>query len=193
MDLPREEPSAGPKRYAEAVAIALSGVDEEVVVVGHSLGGITIPNVAALRPVGHLVYLCALVPLPGKSWDETRLKGQMSPVEFDAAIEGRPDGSTITRPEIVESLYQDSPPDLAAGAWERCGPQNYGITQGPSLDFPPTAASYILGLRDRAILPEWAERTCRLQLGLEPIKLDWDHSPFLARPAELADLLLSLA
>jgi pimeloyl-ACP methyl ester carboxylesterase len=193
MDLPREDAGAGPKEYARAVAAALSAIDEEVVVVGHSMGGVTIPNVAALRPVSRLVYLCALVPLPGKSWDETRLPDPMVGEEFEAAIEGRPDGRSVTRREVIGSLYQDSSSELGAAAWERCGPQSYGITQQASLDFPPTPASYILTLRDRALLPEWQGQTAREQLGVEPIELDSDHSPFLARPAALAELLVSLA
>ena len=193
MDLPREDLSAGPKEYAQAVAAALSGVEGEVIVVGHSMGGVTIPNVAALRPVSRLVYLCALVPLSGKSWDESRLPDPMVGKEFEAAIERLPGGRSVTRREVVGSLYQDSSPELGAAAWDRCGPQAYGITQRASLDFPPTPASYVLTLRDRALLPEWQGRTAREQLGVEPIELDSDHSPFLARPSELAELLLSLA
>jgi pimeloyl-ACP methyl ester carboxylesterase len=192
MDLPREDPGAGPREYAETVAAALSDVAGPVVLVGHSMGGITIPNVAALRPVSGLVYLCAIVPLPARSWDETRLAGAVTWAEFEAAVESLPDGSTQPRPEMIASLYQASPPELGRLAWERCGRQTYGITQKPSLDFPPTAATYILCRDDRAIFPEWSRRTAREQLGVEPVELEGDHSPFLGRPAELADLLVKL-
>lgn len=192
MDLPREDWTAGPRENAEAVAVALHGVEGDVVLVGHSLGGLTIANVAALRPVSRLVYLAALVPLPGRSWDESRLEEAMSPDAFEAAIEPLPDDSTRVKPEVVASLYQTCPPEVGRRAWERCGRQTYGISQKPSLDFPPTPATYILCRDDRAIFPEWARRTAREQLGVEPLELDGDHSPFLGRPAELADLLVSL-
>ncbi len=192
VDLPRENADAGPAEYARAVADGLAGSGRPLVLVGHSLGGLTIANVAALIPVDRLVYLCALVPQPGRRWDETRLQGSMGSDEFNAAIEGRPDGSTIVSREVIGALYADSPAEVGLRAWERLGPQTYGITQKPSLDFPPTPATYIVGGHDRAILPEWARRTAREQLGVEPVEIDSDHSPFLGRPAELADLLLGL-
>ena len=46
MDLPIDDPTAGPVEYADAVCHAMSEVDDEVVLVGHSLGGLVIPIVA---------------------------------------------------------------------------------------------------------------------------------------------------
>ena len=66
VDLPAEDPEAGLTRYAELTAAAMGDADD-VVVVGHSLGAATIPLVASLRPVRHLVFLCGLVPKPGRS------------------------------------------------------------------------------------------------------------------------------
>ncbi len=51
VDLPCGDSAAGCARYAEIVTTALADADENVVVVGHSLGGLTIPLVAAARPV----------------------------------------------------------------------------------------------------------------------------------------------
>jgi pimeloyl-ACP methyl ester carboxylesterase len=72
MDLPCEDGSLSFDDYAAAV----ENVDgEELVLVGHSLAGLTIPLVAARRPVRRLVFLCALVPIPGMtlagSWPRT--------------------------------------------------------------------------------------------------------------------------
>jgi len=66
-DLPIEEDSAGAREYAQVVLDAIPADAEDVVVVGHSLGGLTIPLVAQARPVRHLVYLAAQVPAPGLS------------------------------------------------------------------------------------------------------------------------------
>ena len=38
----------------------------DVILVGHSLGGLTIPVVAEHRPVAGLIFLCAFLPDPGK-------------------------------------------------------------------------------------------------------------------------------
>ena len=65
MDLPADQADAGVTDYAAQVTAALREVDGPVVLVGHSLGGLTIPVVAAHRPVALLVYLCAALPDPG--------------------------------------------------------------------------------------------------------------------------------
>ena len=46
---------------------------------------------------------------------------------------------------------------------------------------------------DRAVSPDWSRAAARELLGVEPVELPGSHSPFLSRPAELADLLVSLA
>ena len=61
MDLPCSDPAAGLEEYAAVVLDALGDADD-VVLVGHSLGGLTVPVVADRRPVRELVLLAALRP-----------------------------------------------------------------------------------------------------------------------------------
>ena len=63
VDLPCDDVTAGTEAYAAHVLDALPA-SGDVVLVGHSLGGLTIPLVAAARPVRALVFLCALLPFP---------------------------------------------------------------------------------------------------------------------------------
>ena len=67
VSLPAEDPAATFETYAEVVADA---VDKDSILVGHSLAGLTIPLVAARTRVRRLVYLCSLVPIPGRSFFE---------------------------------------------------------------------------------------------------------------------------
>ena len=60
-DLPCYDGSADFDGYADLLCGALRGCDDDVVVVGHSLGGPTATLVAARRPARHVVYLCAVV------------------------------------------------------------------------------------------------------------------------------------
>jgi hypothetical protein len=48
----------------------------------------------------------------------------------------------------------------------------------------------IVGSLDRAIRPDWSRRASRELLGVEAVEIGTAHSPMLARPAELADLLV---
>ena len=68
IDLPVEDTSAGVSTYARVVVDALADVPDDVVLAGHSLGGLTIPVVAALRPLRRLVFVCGLLPHPGLSF-----------------------------------------------------------------------------------------------------------------------------
>ena len=44
---------------------------------------------------------------------------------------------------------------------------------------------------DRLVGLEWARRTLPAELGVTPVELPGGHSPFLSRPAELADALVA--
>ena len=66
VDLPIGDSEAGLRRYAELTADALGDADD-VVLVGHSLGAGSIPIVATLRPVRHLVFVCGLLPSRGRA------------------------------------------------------------------------------------------------------------------------------
>ena len=65
MDLPCADPAAGARRYAEVVDRALPPADD-LILVGHSLGGLTIPLVKAVAR-SELVFLCALIPEFGRT------------------------------------------------------------------------------------------------------------------------------
>src|SRR5262245_11984847 len=67
MDLPLEDGAATFDTYADAVCSTLADCGDDVVLVGHSYAGNTIPLVAARRPLRHLVYLCAMIPDIGRS------------------------------------------------------------------------------------------------------------------------------
>ena len=70
MDLPLDDGTATFDTYADVVCAALDGCDDDVVLVGHSYAGNTIPLVAARRPLRHLVFLCAMIPDIGRSLAE---------------------------------------------------------------------------------------------------------------------------
>ncbi len=80
----------------EKVSRLLDKMEEQVVLVGHSLGGITISAVAEARrrKLKALVYLCALLPTSGKaSKDMTSLEPDTM---FRLSRQVSPDGLTYT-------------------------------------------------------------------------------------------------
>jgi pimeloyl-ACP methyl ester carboxylesterase len=199
MDLPCEDATAGCLRYAETVDRALPVV-EDLVLVGHSLSGLTIPLVAARRPVRKLVFLCAMVPDFGRS-----LLDQVAaePDLYDPVIRGHPgrmtdpDGTTWFRDEAAarDVFYQDCTAADAHWAFARLRRQAVAPRREacPLSAWPPGERAYVLAREDHAISPAWSRRVARERLGVEPIEIEGSHSPFISRPSSLAGVLDRLA
>ena len=200
VDLPAEQADAGADDYARCVIGALREVDGPLVLVGHSMGGLTIPVVAARRPVALLVFLCALVPDPGRSVAEQQSAdgpGMMTSAWHERYLPLHtvlPDGRTQWPAEVTpEIFYQDCPAEAVSRAAGQLRPQGMLPLRErtPLAAWPDVPAEYILGQEDRVISPAWSRHTARQRLGVTARELPGGHSPFLARPAALAEELLA--
>jgi pimeloyl-ACP methyl ester carboxylesterase len=197
-DLPIEDDAAGALEYAEVVVAAIPASDDDVVVVGHSLGGLTIPLVAQMRPVRHLVYLAAQVPAPGMSNLEY-LGTEPGAVIFAGAenlAEGEipsGDAQVIGWGRAKAGFYHDLDDELARHAWERLRRQSFTVmTERTPLEvWPDVPSTYILATEDRAVGQEWSRRRAK-EIGADLMEIEGSHSPFYSRPAELADMLVGL-
>jgi pimeloyl-ACP methyl ester carboxylesterase len=184
------------------------------VLVGHSGGGfdITIAADAAPERVGHLVYLAAGLPLEGRSMPEalmyrpedTAVEGtEVEEEQFGADAAGmlkyltfRDDGAVFfTRWEDTRELfYHDCDEATARWAFERLTPELAGDTATEPVRTPRFWAadlprSFVRCLQDHA-QPRWLSDLVAARLGVEPLTIDTSHSPFLSRPAELAERLV---
>ncbi|EHB45707.1 alpha/beta hydrolase [Mycolicibacterium rhodesiae JS60] len=194
VDLPSDDPAATFEDYADVAVTALDGADD-LVVVGHSLGGLTIPLVAQRRPVRRLIYLAALVPEVGSSFvDQQRRDGMLNPAYLDGlTVVG--DVTELTDMDVVrELLYTGCDEDLFQAAVRRLRPQaRYPLRQSFSLrELPAVPSSYIVCTADRMVDPAWSRRIASERLGVAATEFPGGHSPFCSRPAELAELLTAL-
>jgi pimeloyl-ACP methyl ester carboxylesterase len=202
VDLPAEQEEAGADAYAAAVTEALRDVSGPLVLVGHSMGGLTIPVVAARRPVALLVYLCALLPDPGRSVTQQQADdgpSMMTP-EWHAWTVRRnavpaEDRLRWTRETVPDFFYHDCPPQDAARATAQLRQQGMLPLreQTPLTTWPSVPAEYILCREDRVISPAWSRHVVPQRLAVKAREFPGGHSPFLARPAALADELLAAA
>jgi len=193
MDLPISNPAAGLDAYAQAVDDALPA-DSVPVIVGHSMGGLVIPLVAARRKVQQLVFLAAFVPTPGQTANDLRaaepIDGLIPPTTAEWTDLG--DGVWLIGPNTASELFfSDASPELAGWAVARLRPQSYGIFAEtcPLQAWPDVPSRSIVCRDDRAINPAWVRSVARDRLGTEAVEIDGGHSPFLTRPAELANVL----
>jgi pimeloyl-ACP methyl ester carboxylesterase len=195
VELPAEDTSLDFADYADVVASAV-GDAEDVVLVGHSLGGLTIPHVPVRRPVAHLVFLCALTPVPGLSLvDQVAEEPDMLTPLLREGTE-RADGLSSVRDEetAIALFYEHCSPEDARWAAGRLRKQaQYPQAQPFELDaIPDVERTYIVAADDRAVSPDWSRRAAPQRLGVTPVEIGGDHSPFLGRPAELAQVLVGL-
>jgi len=195
-DLPTEDPDAGGEAYAKIVLDGLPDEGGDVVLIGHSIGGLTVPVVAQSlgRRVRRMVFLAPLFPYPGHSHTSTRA------AEPDRLMPGLragqirdDDGSTVWQPQAaVATMYPDAPPDLAEWAAGRLRRQYWRVADEvtPLTAWPGAPVSVIACANDAVVNPDWVRRTARVRFGVEALVLPGDHSPFLARPIELANAIL---
>jgi pimeloyl-ACP methyl ester carboxylesterase len=196
VDLPSHHSDAGAQRYAETVVSAFGDVRNDLVLVGHSVGGLTIPLVAQTRPVSRLIFLCSLLPDPGCSLRDQMARENMEPnAVSDAKWLDMGDGTWLPSPETARALFYH---DLAEEDANWLLPQlrrqsTTPINEvTPLQNWPDTPRSAIICRDDRVVSPEWARQAYRARLGIDPIELDGGHSPFAGRPVELARAIAGL-
>ncbi|HUE59592.1 MAG TPA: alpha/beta fold hydrolase [Acidimicrobiales bacterium] len=181
------------------------------VLVGHSGGGydVTIAADAAPDLVRHVVYLAAGLPLEGRPIVEatggktiTHPDGTVEVTQLMTDATGmlrflRPDSegrlACVDYEGVRDFFYHDCDEQTARWAFERMTPAKAGWNLEPvsvprfwKAELP---RSYIKCLQDRA-KPRWMSEQVADRLGVLPLEINTSHSPFLSRPAELAELLV---
>ncbi|MHA6784671.1 alpha/beta hydrolase [Pseudonocardia saturnea] len=198
VTLPSDKIGAGADRYADVIADAVREPGRDVVV-GHSLAGLAIPLVPDRVAVAALVFLAALLPDPGRSWrDQLRDDRPMADWFYADGLpkQGRDEhGRSVWPPDVAADLfYHDCTPSTAASAASRLRPQSPSPVTEPTplVAFPDVPMHYVACRDDRAVSATWAARAARARLGCEAVWIDGSHSPFLADPDGLAELLSTL-
>jgi pimeloyl-ACP methyl ester carboxylesterase len=190
VDLPScgagAESGAGLHGDAAAVREVLDRVQGEIVLCGHSYGGMPITEAAAGHErVRRLLYLCAFMPAEGQS-----LLGL-----FGGAVPSfwriRDDLSVVA--ELDESAVSDLDPDARAMFATGRVPQSLlAYTQPPAgIAWRDIASTYAVCTEDQS-LPVELQRELA-ERATEIVELPTGHRPMLTHPELVADLLTRLA
>jgi hypothetical protein len=150
--------------------------------------------VAHRRPVSRIVYLCAVVPIPGRSFNEqARIEPGTFVRGYQKGLTPDGEGRTSWTDEAIarETFYADCDEGDVRAALARLRPQSNAPYDVPCpLDaLPDVPRTYVLCTEDRIINPEWSRWVARGRLDAELVELPGSHSPFLSRPAALAEVL----
>ncbi|MED5812123.1 alpha/beta hydrolase [Mycolicibacterium sp. 050232] len=198
-DLPVDDDSAGAREWAgiadaaiESAATDADGV-ADVIVVAHSISGLALPVLAALRPMRRMVFVGGLLPVPGVTFAD-HLADNPDAVIFPEPEAGGSGPFGMTWESVRAGFYHDCPQDIARSAFAEMRAQSFTIFLEPSPleEWPDVPSTYILLRDDRAVGASWAWRNA-VRIGARLIELDGGHSPFFTRPVELAELLVDLA
>jgi pimeloyl-ACP methyl ester carboxylesterase len=166
------------------VRSAIGSASQGVVVCAHSYGGAVVSQaVTQLTNVGHLVYLAAFV----NTGDTSALIDH--PISLLEAIVSAEDECSFDPSYARSIFYGDSDHETIAAITPRLRPM---VLDAAAIVATPSAprtipSTYVVCSRDGAIPPE---AQYQMAQGLDRVVV-WptDHSPFLTRPRDVADLL----
>lgn len=203
LDLPGHGARGGNRKgitvqtYADDVAGFIKDRDlRDVILVGHSMGGIIISKVTELVTdrLVHLVYLAAAVLADGQALIDTMPPDRAE--LYRKAAAASPENTIFAPIETLKTLHFTDMTDAEKDEWARkmC-PQPFAIFSDPvdlkgfyRLTIPKT---YILATQDKGLVPEVC-RTFAARIGCTPIEIEGSHDVMVSRPAEVAKLLLAI-
>jgi pimeloyl-ACP methyl ester carboxylesterase len=188
--------------YTDRICDVVDSVTGDVVLVGHSLGGITISQVAEHRPdrVRCLVYLAAFIPSRGTNAAENVAEDtDMASAGIRAATSVSDDGHSICfDPDSVRAVfYGDCSDEDVARAKRKICPQPRGVFSSAAElsddGFGQVPRDYIVCLQDQAVLADSQRSLAERHDCRNVYTMDRSHSPFFSAPEELAKILGEIA
>jgi Predicted hydrolases or acyltransferases (alpha/beta hydrolase superfamily) len=202
VDLPSEQPGLGAEAYAEAVEAAVAPLrpSERLVLVGHSLGGLTVPVVAQrLGPgrVAAMVLVGALMPQPGRSFDDQARDDPAIMAPGFGRGQQRHDDRTTSWPAdaVATGLYRGVAAEAseqvvsaaAAGLRRQAWTVSREVT--PLTAWPSVPTVVVVCGEDQVVNPARSRDRVRELPGVELVELPGGHFPMLTRPRELAEVI----
>ncbi len=174
-----ELPLTGVDKDVAATRRAILRCGDDVVVLGHSYGGLVVSEAASgMSEVSHLVYLAALMLDTGEDMVELMAEHESEMLGIGVP-EG--DGFVVERARAPELLYGDSDEAVVASVLPRLRPMHlHGELRVERLPaWRDTPSTYVVCSNDRAIPPALQ----RQMATRADTVVEWptDHSPFLTK------------
>ena len=188
VDLPGDDEHAGLSVYADLVIGAIDG-RTDVVLVAQSLGGFTAPSVCKRVRPRMLVFLNAMIPLPGETvgawWGNTGSSA--------ARVAAARRGGYSERYDAATYFLHDVPAEVAAEgeAHERGQAEGIFAEACRFERWPDVPIHVIVGRDDRFFPLEFQRRVARERLNANVDALPGGHLLALTNPQGLVELLLS--
>jgi pimeloyl-ACP methyl ester carboxylesterase len=186
--------------YRDKVISVIDSIGGQVILVGHSLGGAIISEVAEEAPskIEKLVYVAGFVPLTGQS--VLALASTDTASTLGASLVPSADNLTfgIVQAQIINSFIEDGTTDeqnlvLVNYRAEPAIPLTNAVTL-TAANYGSVTKVYIKTLMDHAITPTLQNRMLAATPGFSTVyQINTSHSPFLVKPDSVAVLLTQAA
>jgi pimeloyl-ACP methyl ester carboxylesterase len=183
--------------YVDKVAEAVTAQSGQVILVGHSIGGIVISEVADSIPnkIATLVYLAAYLPQDGQTLLQLSEQDTVSLVGANLDFSEDFSRASIAEDKIVAIFCADCSEADQQSLVERhraepTGPLGTPVTL--TSRFAQVPKVYIETTQDRAAGNPLQKEMWKAAQVARTYSLNTSHSPFLTVPDELARILLEL-
>ncbi len=180
--------------YVARVSQAIDHAKKPVILVGHSMGGIVISEVADRRPadIAKLAYIAAYVPTTGQSLLDLAMMDAGS--QLGASLQPHDDGTIDVKADDFPRLFcpECTEPErtaLVAGyRAEPTAPLGTKVTLGTA--FAGVPKIYIRTAQDVVISPALQTQMIATTPIQRTTELPTGHVPMLSAPGKVADALL---
>lgn len=183
--------------YVRYIEDAIKHSSVPVTLVGHSMAGLVITQVAENMPenIDHLIYTCAFIPDNGGSLVDEEKKSANPSVTLEVQLDASENQLLLplNAPERIRNLfYNCCAEEDVQFALSNLQPQPFMPFVDPvsfsNKNFGSIPKTYIECLKDNAISIQDQRRMYRkVQCHVET--LDTDHSPFFSAPEQLVRIL----
>jgi pimeloyl-ACP methyl ester carboxylesterase len=170
---------------------------EQAVLVGHSLAGAILPEMAAQHPQGfrRLIYVSCTAPLPGHDILSERAERDAS----NPALSAFTQTGAKPRPEdLYPAMFcNDMEPAEAQAFLGLLGADHWPMAVFAHRDWrydhlASIPASYIVCERDQALPPEWQRRFAERLKAQHLLSIQAGHQAMQTQPDALVEMLLAL-
>jgi pimeloyl-ACP methyl ester carboxylesterase len=186
--------------YTKRVCEILDAQAEPVILVGHSMGGIVITQVAEERPekIQTLVYLTAFLVQNGESVYQISQTNSDSLVAPNLVVNEEQGSLTFKEgAPLKDMFYGDCSDEDVARAISLLVPDALAPQGTPvritAEHFGRVPRVYIECLRDQALSPSFQKRMYTASPCQTILSLETSHSPFFSAPQQLVQHLISLS
>jgi pimeloyl-ACP methyl ester carboxylesterase len=181
--------------YIDHIAAILDAAPGKSVLVGHSMGGLTIAGAAEARPekVERLVYVTAYPPVDGDSVGSIMAADPSSKVPAVTEVVENGTCVVVADHAVADIFYNDCSPTDVADAKSRLEPEP-AAPLGAPVALTETRYGRIprtfVGCREDHCIAHAYQKQIAARAGCTWLgDIEAGHSPFLSKPDELAALL----